>query len=221
MTGKRNVVLFDLDGTVLDTYGAILGSLRYSTEKVLGKALPDDVLVEKVGQPLITQMKSFTPDPLQQEAIMHAYRQHNEHGLNSKITPFPGMKEVLEQLREQGYVTGIVTSKRRAVAEPSLVHFGMREGLACLNGLEDSAAHKPKPDPLLQAAKDIGVSPNQCMYVGDSPYDLQAAHAADMPCIGVTWGKFFSREVLEPEHPTIMVTDPHQLIEAVNELSDY
>lgn len=213
---RRDVVLFDLDGTVLDTYAAILDSLQYATRTVLGAALPDDQLVSMVGQPLVTQMRVFAEgDEGLAQRLLTTYRAYNEEGLDERIAPFAGIPEALENLRGRGFTVGVVTSKRRGLAEQSLIHFGLRDGLACVRGVEDSAAHKPDPDPLLRAAEALGADAARCLYVGDSPFDLQAAHAANMPSVGVAWGKFFSREQLEPECPSVLIDEPTELVGAV------
>ena len=219
MEYKRDVVLFDLDGTVLDTHFAILDSLRYATRTVLGAALPDDVLVAKVGQPLVIQMHTFAPDPAVAEELLAVYRAYNEKDLNSHIAPFPGIPETLRALRDEGFTVGVVTSKRQGLAEESLIHFGLRDLLACVNGCESSAGHKPDPDPLIQAAADLGVALDRCLYVGDSPYDLQAARAAGIPAIGVTWGKFFPRERLEPECPSRLIDCVEDLLPSIRAIA--
>lgn len=214
--GRRDVVLLDLDGTVLDTYAAILDSLQYATKTVLGAALPDDELVSMVGQPLVTQMRVFAQgDEDLAQRLLVTYRAYNEEGLDERISPFAGIPEALAALRERGFTVGVVTSKRRGLAEQSLIYFGLREGLACVRGVEDSTAHKPDPDPLLRAADALAADASRCLYVGDSPFDIQAAHAADMPCVGVTWGKFFARDRLEPERPSVLIDDPAELVGAV------
>lgn len=216
---KRDVALFDLDGTVLDTYTPILESMRYATEKVLGQPLPDEELVSKVGQPLVAQMETFAADhghgPEVAEELTRVYREYNERDLDEKSAPFAGVPKAICALKDKGYLVGIVTSKRVSLATKSLKAHGLYDLFACVNGAEDSEGHKPDPDPLLQAAKKLGVSPSRCVYVGDSPYDLQAAHAADMPCVGVSWGKFFGRDTLLEEMPSVLISDSAELVGAV------
>jgi pyrophosphatase PpaX len=216
---KRDVVLFDLDGTVLDTYAPILESMRYATKTVLGEPLPDAELIAKVGQPLVVQMQTFAADhgyaPEVADELTRVYREFNERDLDEKSKPFPGVPEAIAALKNAGFTVGVVTSKRVALATKSLKAHGLFDVFACVNGAEDSAAHKPDPEPLLAAAKKLGVSPDRCVYVGDSPYDLQAAHAADMPCVGVAWGKFFGREVLLEQMPSVLIASPEELVGAV------
>lgn len=216
---KRDVALFDLDGTVLDTYAPILESMRYATKTVFGEALPDSKLVSMVGQPLVTQMQAFAAErgcgSEIADELTRVYREYNERDLDEKSFPFPGVPEAIASLKNAGFTVGVVTSKRAVLATKSLKAHGLFDAFACVNGAEDSAAHKPDPDPLLTAAKKLGVSPDRCVYVGDSPYDLQAAHAANMPCAGVTWGKFFGRDILLEQMPSVLIASPEELVGAV------
>lgn len=216
---KRDVALFDLDGTVLDTYAPILESMRYATKTVFGEALPDSKLVSMVGQPLVTQMQAFAAErgcgAEVADELTRVYREYNERDLDEKSFPFPGIPEAIASLKNAGFTVGVVTSKRAVLATKSLKAHGLFDAFACVNGAEDSTAHKPDPDPLLTAAKKLGVSPDRCVYVGDSPYDLQAAHAANMPCVGVAWGKFFGREILLEQMPSVLIASPEELVGAV------
>lgn len=216
---KRDVALFDLDGTVLDTYAPILESMRYATKTVFGEALPDSKLVSMVGQPLVTQMQAFATErgcgSEVADELTRVYRGYNERDLDEKSFPFPGIPEAIASLKNAGFTVGVVTSKRAVLATKSLKAHGLFDVFACVNGAEDSTAHKPDPDPLLTAAKKLGVSPDRCVYVGDSPYDLQAAHAANMPCVGVAWGKFFGREILLEQMPSVLIASPEELVGAV------
>ena len=216
---KRDVALFDLDGTVLDTCAPILESMRYATKTVFGEALPDSKLVSMVGQPLVTQMQAFAAErgcgPEVADELTRVYREYNERDLDEKSFPFPGIPEAIASLKNAGFTVGVVTSKRAALATKSLKAHGLFDAFACVNGAEDSTAHKPDPDPLLMAAKKLGVSPDRCVYVGDSPYDLQAAHAANMPSVGVAWGKFFGRDILLEQMPSVLIASPEELVGAV------
>lgn len=216
---KRDVALFDLDGTVLDTYAPILESMRYAAKMVFGEALPDSKLVSMVGQPLVTQMQAFAAErgcgSEVADELTRVYRKYNERDLDEKSFPFSGVPEAIASLKNAGFTVGVVTSKRAVLATKSLKAHGLFDAFACVNGAEDSTAHKPDPDPLLTAAKKLGVSPDRCVYVGDSPYDLQAAHAANMPCVGVTWGKFFGRDILLEQMPSVLIASPEELVGAV------
>lgn len=214
MEQAHPIALFDLDGTLLDTYQAILDSMRFATDKVLGKALPDEVLLERVGQPLVTQMSYFTDDQALRDELLMTYRTHNEDNLNEGIAPFKGIVEVLEELQVRGFVCGVVTSKRHSLAQESFEYFNMMDFFGTLVGFEDSIDHKPDPEPLLVAAQNMDATVDQCIYIGDSPFDIAAAHAANMKSIAVSYGKFFDAETLAQQEPSFLVSSPEEIVEA-------
>ncbi len=209
------VVLFDNDGTLVDTFNAILGSMHYALNEVLGHDLSDAEIASKVGIPLIEQMQLFADEPSQVEPLVTKYREHNECDLVHNIGQFAGLQDALQTLKDAGYRMGVVTSKRRHVALAGLEYFGMAPFFEVVNGFEASTAHKPEAEPLLNAAAAMGVPAEHCVYVGDSPFDLQAAHAAGMKSVAVTWGKFFDGISLAKEEPSAIVNDPSQLVAAI------
>ena len=192
--------------------------MRYATRKVLGRVIPDGVLVEKVGQPLIDQMIALADTPEQSEILLKVYRSHNERNLYENSKPFKGVPEMIAAVKTRGATLGVVTSKRRSIAGGSLAYYGLLDEFSCFVGLEDSEEHKPNPAPLIVAAKALEVPLSTCVYIGDSPYDIQAAQSAKIPCIGVTWGKFFSREILEAEQPQRLIDSPEELMDALHEI---
>lgn len=189
------VVLFDLDGTLIDTIELILSSMRHATAQVLGEALPDDVLLHNVGVPLRTQMCEFAPG--REEELLGVYRAHNAVVHDELVCDYPGTEEALQALKRGGYRMGVVTSKSLSVARRGLDHFGLSEYFETLVGYEDTEIHKPQPEPLLLAAKRMGVSIGRCCYVGDSPHDMNAGRASGSMTVAALWGPFAER-VLEP-----------------------
>ena len=170
-------ILFDNDGTLVDTHEIILASMRYSTQKVLGKVIPDDALMHKVGQPLAVQMRDFTPDETEQAEILRVYREHNATIHDEKIRAFAGIEEVLARLAELGVPMGVVTSKLRTTAWHGLELTGLAPYLGCCIGAEDCEHFKPEAEPVVRGAEVLGVRVGECAYVGDSPYDIQAGKA--------------------------------------------
>ena len=114
-----------------------------------------------------------------------------------------------------GYRLGVVSSKRQALVAGGLRYAGIDSYFEIIYGLEQSSGHKPLPDPLIRAAEDMGLYPYECIYVGDSPYDVQASQAAGMDAIAVAWGKFFSGSELLRYEPNVLVKEPAQLVSAV------
>jgi pyrophosphatase PpaX len=190
------VLLFDLDGTLIDTIDMILASARYATEAVLGEALSDDVLRHNIGVPLVVQMEEYAPG--RSTELLKAYREHNARVHDDMIREFPGVDAALRALSAKGYRMGIVTSKSRPVAQKGLDHFGLGNLFEVLVGYEDTAIHKPEADPILEAASRFGVSVEECLYCGDSPHDMAAGISAGVVTAAALWGPFAER-VLEPE----------------------
>lgn len=189
-------ILFDNDGTLVDTHDLILASMRHSTREVLGRVIPDEVLMRKVGQPLVVQMGDFTPDEGQQAEILRVYREHNHAHHDEAVRAFPGAREALEELTARGLALGVVTSKMHALAWRGLEITGLAPYLGCCIGADDCEHYKPEPEPVLRGLEALGLAAGDCWYVGDSPFDIQAGNAAGCSTAAVTWGMFSEEELL-------------------------
>ena len=213
MTQLRGI-LFDNDGTLVDTYELLLTSFRHATRVVLGEQLPDEVLMARVGTPLAEQMKDFTDDPATQQELLRVYRAFNEERHDNVVRAFPGIADALAALQARGLKLGVVTSKMHALTQRGLVATGIDRFMDCLVGADDCPRFKPEPDPILVGCEKLGLSPAECMYVGDSPFDIQAGNAAGCTTVAVLWG-MFSEADLAAEHPDIVISKPSQLSELI------
>jgi pyrophosphatase PpaX len=189
-------LLFDLDGTLIDTVDLIVASARHATRVVLGQALPDDVLRHNIGVPLRTQMGEYAPGHV--DELLVEYRRYNERVHDDLIREYPGTETALVTLHNEGYRLGIVTSKSRSVAQRGVEHFGLERFFEFIVAYEDTTIHKPQGEPVLEGARRFGVSIERCAYVGDSPHDMVAGRAAGALTVAATWGPFPER-VLEPK----------------------
>ena len=189
-------ILFDLDGTLIDTLELICASMRYATERVLGQAPPDEELMHNVGVPLIVQMREF--DEERAEELVATYREHNAVAHDDLVKEYPGVEAALESLKSEGYRLGIVTSKIHVMAKRGLECFGLERYFEVIVGFDDVEIHKPDPHPLLFAAEALGVGIERCAYVGDSPHDMTAAVAAGCVSVAALWGVASKERVLEP-----------------------
>lgn len=183
-------VLFDFDGTVVDTYDLILSCLRFAVRDLLGVDYADEVLMRKVGQPLAVQMEDFAPDARTRDELCRVYRERNALVHDERIALFPGVEETLRELREAGMRLGIVTSKRHDATMRGLGVFGLQGMFDVVVGADDCEAHKPSPVPVVRAARLLGLDSSECAYVGDSPYDLQAGRGAGCFTVAALWGMF-------------------------------
>ena len=159
-------VLFDLDGTLLDTHDLLLATFRYTARTVLREAIPDERLMAKVGQPLNTQMWDFTDDPAVHEELCRVYREYNAEVHDDMIRLFDGTVPMLERLKEAGLPLAVVTSKRHEVAMRGLDLFGLTGYFDFLIGSDDWPEHKPHPGPVAHGCERLGLAPQTCLYVG-------------------------------------------------------
>lgn len=185
---RIRAILFDLDGTLVDTIPLILSSHRYATKVVLGAALPADVLMAGVGRPLIDQMRSFHTE--RADELVAAYQEYNARHHDEMIRRYPGVAEAVIELGRRGFLLGVVTSKARASALKGIESAGLAGAFGAVVALEDTTTHKPGPAPLLEAMARLGVAPNETAFVGDSPFDVMAGRAAHTATVAVTWGPF-------------------------------
>jgi len=203
-------VLFDLDGTLVDTIELILESFRYSTRQVLGQAVPDDVLLSDIGTPLAAQMEKIAPG--QAEELVRVYRVHNHAHHDEMAREFPGIAEMLREIKRRGYPVGVVTSKLNAGALRGLELFGLEGYVDFIVGADDVSIHKPDPFPLFHAAGLLGIPLNECVYVGDSPHDMAAAVAGGAVGVAALWGPFERHVVLSPGPPYAIETPADLLL---------
>jgi pyrophosphatase PpaX len=210
---RFSVVLFDLDGTVVDSGAIILASMRHAAKEVLGVEPPAEELMAAVGGPgLEAQMRALAPDRV--EELVTVYRAHNEP-LHDQLVSCEGIDDVLVTLKSQGRRLGIVTAKRRSTVELAFAHVPLAHLFETVVGGDETERHKPDPAPLLLAAERLHAEVDDCAYVGDSPFDVRAANAAGMQAVAVTWGGIHSRAALEQEAPDAVVTAPGELLDVL------
>ena len=211
---RFRVVLFDLDGTLIDSGPIILASMQHAVRTVLDREIPREELAATVGgQGLVAQMTQLAPDRV--EELIEVYRAHNDP-LHETLEAFAGMVDVLPRLREGGRRLGIVTAKRhRTVALAFARVPWLEEQFEVVIAHENTERHKPDPDPVLEALRRLDVPPEEAAYVGDSPFDIRAGKDAGAFAIAVSWGGIHSDEVLLAEKPDAFVHSPEELLDVV------
>ena len=196
-------ILYDNDGTLVDTHDLILSSMKHTVSTVLGRMYPDVVLLRGVGTPLDSQLLEFADGDEQLGAeLARVYREHNHAVHDGAIQLFPGVEQGLRDLKEAGFGQGVVTAKRHWLAQHGLEITGAWQYLDCLVGADDCPKGKPEPDSIIAGAKLLGIPPEECIYLGDSPYDMQAGIAAGCTTVAALWGMFSADELLafSPAH---------------------
>jgi pyrophosphatase PpaX len=210
-----SAVLFDFDGTLVDTTEMIHQSMRHATTEVLGRDdIPRETLLANVGQPLPRQMELI--DTENAGLLLEAYRSHHEQNHDALIRKFPGVEQSLARLESAGIKVAVVTSKRRLSVEMALKTFpGLRNVVDRFVTLEDTMEHKPHPEPLLRGLELLGSIPKErAAYVGDSPFDVEAAKAAGLTSVAVSWGAF-SESALRAAKPDHLVPDIRSAVDVL------
>jgi pyrophosphatase PpaX len=183
-------ILFDLDGTLVDSLELILSSYRHTMSIHLGHVPPDEAWLATMGTPLRKQLQSFTDSSGQLEAMYDTYVTHNKANHDRLIRSFPGMADSVELLRRAGYRLAVVTSKIREHAMRELRTCGIDGFFDMLVSANDVQRPKPDPQPVQLAIEGIDVEAHRALMVGDSLYDLLAARAAGVDAAAALWGPF-------------------------------
>ncbi|MEL4357753.1 MULTISPECIES: HAD family hydrolase [unclassified Luteococcus] len=205
---RWQTVVFDLDGTLCNTIDLILASFDHAHREVLGEQLDPQVARGWIGRTL-PDIYAAWPD--QAEALRASYLDFNLANLERLQTSFDGIAELLTELREAGVVLGIATSKQRTSADRSLAASGLTGLVPVVSSMGETTHHKPHPEPIQHALAGLGADSADAVYVGDAVVDVQAAQAAGISQIAVTWGA--------GDRTELMLANPTATVDSVDELA--
>ena len=209
-----NVYIFDLDGTLLDTLHDLASSVNYALQTHDMPTHSVDAIRGFVGNGVRLLMERAVPDGAQNpqfEAAFATFRQHYmQHSLDTTC-PYPGIAEMLHQLKLRGCRLAVVSNKMMAATQDLVRHFFPEIEVAIGEHEAEGIRKKPAPDTVFQALRQLGVGKEQAVYVGDSDVDLQTARNSGLPCISVLWG-FRSRDFLLHHGATTFITHPAELL---------
>jgi pyrophosphatase PpaX len=194
-------VLFDLDGTLLDSIDLILNSARYCFEK-LGRVAPSDKeWAAGIGIPLFTMLGRYSADEAELALLIAAYREYQVANHDRLTRCYDGVADAIRSLHAAGHELAVVTSKSEALAMRGLVHVGLARYIDTIVGCEASTRHKPDPEPVRIALHRLACPPEEAVFVGDSVHDILAGNAAGVRTVAALWGAG-RREEMEPGVPT-------------------
>ncbi|HEU5051323.1 MAG TPA: HAD-IA family hydrolase [Gemmatimonadales bacterium] len=203
-------VLFDLDGTIIDSIRLILDSYHH-TLRVHG--LPGRTDAEwllGIGTPLRVQFAEWSESPGIEQMIA-TYREYNLANHDACVTPYPGVVEMVRAVKAAGLATGLVTSKNRSGAERGLRVCRIEELVDVIVGADDVENPKPHPEPVEKAVSLLGADPASTVYVGDSVHDMASGRAAGVRTAAVLWGPF-ARADLHHTAPDYWLERPADLL---------
>jgi pyrophosphatase PpaX len=198
--GPFPAVLFDVDGTLIDTAELIADALEYTCGLHLGQTHPRETYYRLIGKPVKVQMEILGGErgPEMVETAMLYYEEHHD-----RERPFPGALDTLARLAEVGVRLGLVTSKTRRELNPTLERVPLQRYVRIIVTAEQTTRPKPFPDPIYLALQTLQLPAEEVLFVGDSPYDLQSGRAAGVTTGAATWGPH-PWPALEAEGPRFM-----------------
>ena len=197
---KVSAVLFDLDGTLLDTIDLLLASVRWAFRDRPGRAPTTEEWIAGIGTPLASQLRVYASDEQDLSTLIEGYREYQRAHHDELTRAYADAIETVANLRRVGYRTGIVTSKASDIANRSLAFVGLDRYLDVIVGFDSTSRHKPDPEPVRYALDVLQVPPREAVFVGDSPHDMFAGNAAGVITVGALWGPF-PRSALTPASP--------------------
>lgn len=193
MATKYRAILFDLDGTLLDSVPHIVQCNR-ETMAAMGISVPEAVIRHSIGLPLPVQAHQFAGE--RAEEFIVRYRDVYLLHADDDNHLYPGTLEMLRDLKSRNLQLSIVTSRMGRGALKSVEVTGMTGIFRTVVTADDVEHHKPEPEPLLKAINELGVTPEQSLYIGDSAFDVDMSQRAGVDMVGVSWGARTHEEML-------------------------
>ncbi len=207
-------LLFDLDGTLVDSIELILESARFAFVGFAGKAPTDEEWRAGIGRPLQAVLREYAPDKGEAERLLGRYREYQLANHDRLLRAYEGIVAQMRAFSETGHPLAVVTSKADWLARRALEFVGMDDLFPVLIGCDSCTNHKPHPEPVERALSLLGVLASNAIFVGDSPHDVEAGRAAHVFTVGVTWGAF-AREEMEASGANVVIDDVAELPVAV------
>lgn len=204
-------VLFDLDGTLIDSVRLILDSYHHTLAQHGQSPRSDEYWLAGLGTPLRVQFKHWADDPETLDAMIGTYREYNLSHHDAMVTPYPGTVDMVRRIRGAGYRTGLVTSKNKPGALRGLKLVGLEESMELVIGADDVTNPKPHGEPVELALRLLGEPASAAVFVGDSVHDMESGRAAGVRTAAVLWGPF-GRGHLEGATPDFWLEQPADLL---------
>src|SRR4051812_28332539 len=190
MATRPLAVLFDLDGTLVDSIELILNSARYAFEKLGRNWISDAEWSAGIGIPLPTMFSRYARDTVDRDALIAAYREYQLANHDRLVSCYENVIETVKDLNRRGHQMAVVTSKSEYLAFRALALVGLARHMETIVGIDSSTRHKPDPEPVRVALHRLDCPPERALFVGDSVHDVIAGNSAGVITVAATWGAF-------------------------------
>lgn len=213
---RYKAVIFDLDGTLLDTINDLCTSVNTGLQKYGYPKRTRKEVEDNIGHGFRWLINSLIPGGAENpdsEKVREFHLKYYPEHCNVLTKPFPGVTELIRYLSEHEYKLAVVSNKQDD-ATRRLIRQYFGNAVSVTVGEKSGIPRKPEPDMLLNAMKELGSTPEECIYVGDSEVDIQTAKAAGVKCISVSWG-YRRREALLGFGAELMADKPEEIIKLV------
>ncbi|MGN1419693.1 MAG: HAD family hydrolase [Acutalibacteraceae bacterium] len=209
-------VIFDLDGTLLNTLDDLAASVNFALRSFGFPERTTEEVRRFIGNGVIKLMQRATPDTIDEatfNACFEAFRTYYLEHMTDHTAPYDGIMQLLDELKKKNIKTAVVSNKLHSGVVGLCKDF-FKDSLTCAFGVENESERKPSPANVYKAFKKLGISANEAIYVGDSEVDVATAKNSDLDCIGVTWG-FRDRKELVESGAKFIVNKPLEILDIV------
>lgn len=215
---KIKGILFDFDGTMTNTIDLIIAAFEHTCKIVLGSVPEREQIINTFGLPLPKAMFILSGREELVEEMRNVYREYNDKHHDEMIKPIMGMTETLSALKTQGIKIAIVTSKKPRMLYRGIACLGLEDYIDAVIALGDTKESKPQAEPMLAACAKLQLAPQECLCVGDSPFDLQSGRSAGALTVAVRYTYFAWEKILREGKPDFVIDKPENLLELVEEI---
>lgn len=212
-------ILFDFDGTLANTIDLIVATFEYTLQTALGFTPPRQEIINTIGLPLGDAMTILSRQPEMVTDLRKVYKIFNAANHDKMIKPIDGIAELLAELKQREIKIAVVTSKKQVMLERGINCLNMISYIDATVSVLDTERGKPHPDPMLLASERLGLQPEECLCVGDSPYDLQSGHAAGCKTVAVGYTTFPWQKILDERKPDYTINKPQDLVKIIEKIN--
>ncbi len=211
-----DTVIFDFDGTLVNTNDVIIEAWQYTYKFYSGNEMPVDHITKCFGEPLLITMAREFPEVAPEESA-EVYRLHQREKADELVKLFPGIEDMLKAVKAAGYKVGVVTSRTKESTEFYMEKFGITDYFDSIVSCDDTDKHKPNPEPLLLGLRKLGAEAESTLMVGDSAFDIKCANNAGVKSVLVDWRITGADDKLKDCKVDYMIENPMSLLDVLKE----